>query len=179
MKLTPADILDPEEIQRMIQSAGNPQDRFLVSVMFEGYLRPIEIMDLTWNDILIKDSYIVVSAAVESCRPRKVWCMNSKSLCLDWKNQYPFDPNGENHVFVSSNGKPLTSAILSVRIKRIVKRAGIQKKVSPFLFRHSGIVELLRQGVPLRLVKLQGWGDVNTNLFDVSYCHLNDSGDAL
>ena len=168
MKLTPAAMLNKDEIQRMIEAAGNPQNRFLVSLLFDSFLRLTELINLTWKDILIENSGIVVSIAGITGDSRKIWCMNSKGHCLDWKNEYLLDPNGEGLVFVSSCGKPLTYHALKARINRIVRRAGIEKNVSPSLCRNSGIIDLLRRGIPETAIRMQGWGNSITTML-VSY----------
>jgi len=47
-----------EEIKAMINSAENERDRTLVSVLFEGALRPGELLSMTVGSVEFKDSYI-------------------------------------------------------------------------------------------------------------------------
>jgi ribosomal protein S18 acetylase RimI-like enzyme len=47
-----------EEIKAMINSAENDRDRTLVSVLFEGALRPGELLSMTVGSVEFKDSYI-------------------------------------------------------------------------------------------------------------------------
>jgi len=50
-------------------------------------------------------------------------------------------------------------------IKRTAERAGITKRVSPHLFRHSRITHLIQQNFQESVIKQMMWGNLNTNMF--------------
>ncbi len=56
-------------------------------------------------------------------------------------------------VFVSRGGKALTREMLWVLVKKYVRRAGVNKKVSPHTLRHSFATHLLAGGADLRTVQ--------------------------
>lgn len=56
-------------------------------------------------------------------------------------------------------------------LRRTAKRAGVEKRVYPHLFRHSRITHLIRENVNESVIKLMMWGNINTQMFD-TYAHL-------
>jgi integrase/recombinase XerD len=66
-------------------------------------------------------------------------------------------------VFVSRGGKPLTREMLWMLVKKYVKRAGLNPKVSPHTLRHSFATHLLTRGADLRTVQeLLGHANIRT-----------------
>jgi integrase/recombinase XerD len=66
-------------------------------------------------------------------------------------------------VFVSKAGKPLTREMLWVLVKKYVKRAGLNPKISPHALRHSFATHLLSGGADLRTVQeLLGHASIRT-----------------
>jgi integrase/recombinase XerD len=68
-----------------------------------------------------------------------------------------------SHVFVSRGGKPLGREMLWILVKKYVKRAGLNSKVSPHTLRHSFATHLLAGGADLRTVQeLLGHASIRT-----------------
>jgi integrase/recombinase XerD len=66
-------------------------------------------------------------------------------------------------VFVSRGGKGLTREMLWVLVKKYVRRAGLNSKVSPHTLRHSFATHLLAGGADLRTVQeLLGHASIRT-----------------
>src|SRR6202044_3927197 len=66
-------------------------------------------------------------------------------------------------VFVSRGGKRLTREMLWVLVKKYVKRAGLNPRVSPHTLRHSFATHLLAGGADLRTVQeLLGHASIQT-----------------
>ena len=66
-------------------------------------------------------------------------------------------------LFVSKGGKKLTREMLWVLVKKYVKRAGLNTKVSPHTLRHSFATHLLSGGADLRTVQeLLGHASIQT-----------------
>ncbi len=59
----------------------------------------------------------------------------------------------EDFVFLNRNGKQLTRAMIFHFIKEYAALAGIKKKISPHIFRHSFATHLLEGGANLRAIQ--------------------------
>ena len=66
-------------------------------------------------------------------------------------------------MFVSKGGKRLTREMLWILVKKYVRRAGLNAKVSPHTLRHSFATHLLGGGADLRTVQeLLGHANIRT-----------------
>ena len=66
-------------------------------------------------------------------------------------------------MFVSKGGKRLTREMLWILVKKYVRRAGLNAKVSPHTLRHSFATHLLAGGADLRTVQeLLGHANIRT-----------------
>ncbi len=72
-------------------------------------------------------------------------------------------PRSPATVFLTQRGTPFAQTTLWGRIKRRVKRAGIERNVTPHMLRHSFATHLLDHGADLRVIQeLLGHASINT-----------------
>lgn len=179
MTKTAEDLLSKEEIEAMLQKAGNSRDRALISVLYEGGLRGRELADLTWNDIRFNAWNAVLNTAGKTGKPRYIPLVMSRPYLAQWKNDYPAEMHPDAYVFVtmrkSSQGDnlPMSYANVSKRLKKIAKLAGIEKEISTHSFRHSRVTHLITDKVPETFIKKMMWGNTTTNMFQ-TYSHLTN-----
>jgi integrase/recombinase XerD len=84
-------------------------------------------------------------------------------------------------VFLTSGGgrnrtgrNQLQYAGVAKQIKTIAARAGITRKITPHIFRHSKITHLIRDRAQESMIKLFGWGNTATDMMDKCYGHVTD-----
>jgi integrase/recombinase XerD len=66
-------------------------------------------------------------------------------------------------VFLSRRGQPFAAATLWLRIKKRVRLTGIERNVTPHMFRHSFATHLLEHGADLRVIQeLLGHANIST-----------------
>jgi integrase/recombinase XerD len=132
------------------------RDRAMLSVFYGCGLRLQEGASLELSDILpdrkmlyvrrgkgYKERYVPVAEKpyediqvyVEHARPQLLQCP-AAALFID-----------------ANKGRPITKQSLYVRIKGLVRRAGIQKEVGTHTLRHSIATHLLQSGMPLERIK--------------------------
>lgn len=71
--------------------------------------------------------------------------------------------NGFSHVFITHGGKPLSTRYVHAMVRRMAKRAGLEKRVFPHLLRHTFATDLLRKTKNLRVVQeAMGHEDIST-----------------
>ncbi|MDD1704641.1 MAG: integrase, partial [Methanoregula sp.] len=67
----------------------------------------------------------------------------SREALAKWKNDYPAKPvTNEMPVFITEHQTTLTHGSVAIQPKRLAKRAGVQKHITPHIFRHSRITHL-------------------------------------
>lgn len=174
MTVTAESILSEEEILRMIKACWNTRDRAIVSMLYEGGFRISEIGTLQWKQIKFNQWNAVVNVNAKTDKPRYIPLVMSKPYLAQWKNDYPFEPEGDNHVFLSLEAlEPIQYPGLRKKLTKISKRANIERKINPHLFRHSRITHLIQKGYNESVIKKMMWGNLTTNMFS-TYAHLTD-----
>jgi integrase/recombinase XerD len=68
-----------------------------------------------------------------------------------------------DYLFVNRSGKHLTPRYIQMMIKEYAEAAGIRKKVTPHILRHSFATHLLKNGVDIRAIQqLLGHSNLST-----------------
>lgn len=171
MTKTADDLLSPDEIGAIISACTNSRDRALIHVLYEGGFRIGEIGHLRWGDIKFDDGGAVVNVDFKTGKPRYIRLVMAKQVLATWKKDHP-DARADAYVFLDRSGAPVNYYAILKQLQRIVKRAGITKRVTPHTFRHSRITHLIKEGkMGESVIKLIMWGSTDTDMFS-TYLHL-------
>ena len=171
MTKTAADLLDEMEILSMINACQNSRDRALISVLYEGAFRIMELATLKWSQVKFDEYGAVINVDEKTGRPRYIRLVSSVQYLAAWMKDFPYEPQGDALVFITAKHRPLQYEGVNVQLKKIGHRAGIEKRVTPHLFRHSRITHLHRKGFSEAALKMMAWGHLGTRMMAV-YSHL-------
>lgn len=182
LKAPPADkmtktaemMLLEEEITAMIRSCNSStatRDKALISVLYESGMRIHEVAGLKWSDLKFDRHFVKINTAGKTGIPRYIPLTTSKTYLVEWRAVYPYEAEGGNPVFVTSTGKSFEYGYTKNHLRRIAKRAGVTKHITPHLFRHSRISAMIRQGFSESAIKLMMWGNLTSEQFS-TYAHL-------
>ena len=174
MTKTAEQMLTEDEIRSMIDFCQNSRDRALIAVLYEGGFRIEEIGQITWGQVKFDEYGLVLNVNEKTSRPRYVRLVSATQYLIAWKNDYPYEVTGDALVFLSYQHMPLEYAAIAAQLKKIGKRAGIRKRITPHIFRHSRITHMLQKGYNESIIKKVMWGNINTTMFE-TYVHLTDS----
>jgi integrase/recombinase XerD len=134
--------LTPEEVYQIVETAkegrNGERDSLLIKTLFETGLRISEALSSTPRMIGDYEAHAVLYVRGKGKKPRMVACPDGLAHQL------------KSHAY--TNKLELDEGIFKINRKRAwqivkatAKKAGIQKKVYPHLFRHSDAIERLRQ----------------------------------
>jgi site-specific recombinase XerD len=174
MTKTAAQLYDESEVRAMIGACQNSRDRCIIAVIWEAGLRVEEIGHLTWGQVKFDDFGVVLNVDEKTGRPRYIRIVGATQYLIAWKNDYPCTITPDAPVFLTAQKLPLEYGAIAMQLKKIGKRAGIKKTISPHLFRHSRITHMLQEGYSESVVKLTMWGRLDTTMF-ASYAHLGNA----
>ena len=73
-------------------------------------------------------------------------------------------------MFLSSHHRILKHGTAMKLLNTTARRAGLDKHITPHIFRHSRITHLIAEGNE-SVIKLMMWGNINTKMF-ATYAHL-------
>jgi site-specific recombinase XerD len=182
-RLSPDQILSPDEVNRLINAGLTMRDQALIGAVYESGGRISELLHVRLKDVKEIDPASNGGLGGFSLWLGKVkvtgqehysFVIDSALLLRKWIANHPF-PEPDRALFCTVSGKGLERKGAWRRIKDAAKRAEITKRTYPHLLRHSRASHLLAQGVPESSVKvLLGWTP-SSRMLD-NYSHIgNDS----
>ncbi len=169
---TPEDLLSPEEVKALIAATDTLRDRCLITFLYEGGFRIGEVGQIQWQNIRIEKNGVVVNINFKTGVDRYVRLVLTKESLMKWRSEYPGTPTGQNLIFVSKTGEQMTYNAMKKIIAKTAEKAGVRKKFTLHIFRHSRITHLIQSGMSESVIKMMMWGSVSTNMFEV-YAHLS------
>ena len=171
---TADDILTSQELQQLLSATKNLRDRALLEVLYDSMGRVGEVTLLKWGQVTFHGTYATVTLDSKTGVPRKVPLYTSHVALKQWMACFPSGATPEKYIFQArgSNGAKSLTYMGVLRIVQVAKTAaGITKNVTPQIFRHTRITDLMRMGVAEQTIKMLAWGTVATDMLRV-YAHL-------
>ncbi len=174
------DLINGDELRRLLCAPeGNDlkslRDKAILELLFSTGLRVSELCSLSSEIDLSTDE---MSVRGKGDKVRVVFLSNDAKKAMKEYLKKRTDMSDALFVNIDVKNKENGSQRLTKRsIERIVKhyaiKAGISKKVTPHVIRHSFATDLLRNGADLRSVQmLLGHANINTTQI---YTHVTDS----
>ncbi len=177
------DLISPIELARLMNSPDQTtekglRDKAILELFFSTGLRVSELCNLTRDLDLNADEF---SVRGKGEKVRVVFLSDEAKTAL--KNYLKVRKDMDDALFVQTQGpirknleKKPTISLTPRSIERIVKhyaiKAGISKKVTPHVIRHSFATDLLQNGADLRSVQmLLGHSNIATTQI---YTHITD-----
>jgi integrase/recombinase XerD len=164
-------ILSEEEVARLIESASSSYHRVILMTLYATGMRREELSRLKVTDV---DSQRMV-IHVRQGKGNKDRDITLSPRLLEvlrtyWKWRKP-----KIYLFPSllrtRGEQPITSKTVWYAVREAARRAGIKKKVSPHLLRHSWATHLLERGTDLKTIQvLLGHVDLEATTI---YLHLS------
>ena len=171
MTKTASQMITPDEIQLLYKACYRSYDRAMITFIYEGGLRIGEAAAMKWKDLTFNKNGIVVNVNFKTNVPRYVPIIAGNEYITQWRMDYPGTPEGDAPVFINYRGTLLRNEAAIVQLQRLGERAGIKKRLTPHLFRHSRITHMVQEGVSESVIKLIMWGSVHSKMLQ-TYAHL-------
>jgi site-specific recombinase XerD len=178
---TPQDLLTDREIAALLRAcedASNPlevkRNRALIAVLYESGCRVGEIVNLKNRDVVRTDYGFRITVEGKTGR-RTIPLVESAPYLLEWAEVHPRGDDPDAPLFPSLDfnhyGKKLNRRSVYDIIRELAKKAGIEKRVYPHLFRHTRATELTNYVSELYLKQILGWS--KTSDMPAFYVHLS------
>lgn len=158
-------MLSKEEIKKLIDAADFEKTKLMIKTLYSTGLRVSELTNLTPKDIDFNENNGFVRSG-KGKKDRRFFL--SQSLSKELKKYLENNPNNK---YLFSEDKPLTSRNIQTIIKRLGKKANINKKITPHSMRHSFATHLLENGANLaEIQQLLGHENLETTRI---YVHIS------
>lgn len=172
-------VLTKEEVEKLLRSPNTGQvlglrDRAMLELMYATGLRISEIINLKLEDL-----HLTIGTLQTLGKGHKERIVPVGDEAIKWVNRYLEEARPKllkqkrsNYLFLNFHGNNLTRQGVWKNLKAEVKKAGIQKNITPHTLRHSFATHILENGADLRIVQeLLGHADISTTQI---YTHLSN-----
>jgi integrase/recombinase XerD len=170
MTRTLPDVLTLKEVESLLEQPDpktplGMRDRAMLELLYATGMRVSELTRLQTHQINLEGGYVllfgkgskerVVPLGQEAIRWVDLYSKEVRGRLLKGKES-PF-------LFINRMGRGMSRQIFWKNIKGYARKAGIQKRITPHLLRHSFATHLLERGADLRSVQLMlGHVDIST-----------------
>lgn len=142
-----------------LKKKAKMRDKVILEFLYSTGLRISELVKLQKRDIDFDERTIRVRGKGEKDRI-VLFDENTRDLIdnyIETQNQK------SEYLFINKNGRKLTTRYVQMMIKEYAEKAGIKKKVTPHVLRHSFATHLLKNGVDIRVIQqLLGHSSLST-----------------
>jgi len=162
------EVLTKEEVRLMIDRCVNLKHRTIIAILYSTAIRRSELIGLKVDDIDLSAGKMRIHG--KGKKDRDVFI--SKRL-HDQLERYLRSYGPTEYLFAGQHGGPYSGSSVGKIISGAARRAGIKKRVTPHLLRHSLATHYVSSGISIAHVqKLLGHSDIKTTMI---YTHLSDS----
>ena len=173
------DVLSEEEVSRLMDIVDTStwfglRDRAILEVMYGCGLRVSEAVNLKISGLFLDEGFIRIIGKGNKERLIPIGDMAIEALLTYMQARIlPADRASEDIVFLNRYGRPLSRVSMFKTIRSLAQLAGIQREISPHIFRHSFATHLIEHGADLRVVQeMLGHEDISTTEI---YTHVDSS----
>lgn len=175
--------LSKDEIERLLESIKpdgdiGVRDRALVELIYSTGTRVGEVVSILLKDIDLENREVMVTGKGNK---RRIVYLNQSALFwlrkyLEIRSNLEFSKSLNRYVknpylFLNRFGKAISTRSICNIVKKYLRKAGIEKNISPHSIRHSFATHLLQEGAGVREIQaLLGHENISTTQV---YTHLN------
>ncbi|MEM8929086.1 MAG: site-specific tyrosine recombinase/integron integrase [Bacteroidota bacterium] len=143
-------VLSKQEVKDLIACTNNMKHRCIVSLLYSAGLRRSELLNLGIQDIDDKRMLIRVKKAKGN---KDRMTVLSPTLLVELRT-YLKEYRPKTYLFEGPGNRPYTASSVLKLIAKAAQKAGIQRKVTPHMLRHSFATHLLEDGTDIRHIQL-------------------------
>ncbi len=163
--------LNEEEVKKLIHAINNKEEdspykkafklrnKLILTLLYSTGLRVSELVTLETDSVDLDERTIRIRGKGEKDR---IVLFDESTLLLmeDYLSKSSLEGD---YLFVNRSGNHLSPRYIQMMIKEYAEAAGIRKKVTPHILRHSFATHLLKNGVDIRAIQqLLGHSNLST-----------------
>ena len=157
-----------------LDSKEGMRNKAILETLYSCGLRVSELVNLKVQNLFLDIGFIKVLG--KGMKERLVPIGTKAAECIslymkEYRTNLNISEGFEGYLFINRRGKNLTRNMIFIIIKDLIKKAGLNKNISPHTFRHSFATHLIEGGADLRAVQeMLGHESITTTEI---YTHLN------
>jgi integrase/recombinase XerD len=155
------DVLTFEEIENIIaqidlSTPEGGRNKAILETLYSCGLRVSELVNLRISQLYLDVGFVRVIGKGDKERLVPIGSSAVKYIGIyknNIRSQIEIKQGNEDVLFLNRRGAKLSRVMIFLILKDLVKKAGIQKSISPHTFRHSFATHLVEGGADLRAVQ--------------------------
>lgn len=152
-------VLSEEEVLAILESIPNLKHRSIIATIYSAGLRRSELINLRKQDVFF-DRKIIFIRGAKGKKDRTSVLADSLAIAL---KRYLDEYKPNYWLFEGVNRNQYSSTSIAKILHRGARKAGIEKKITPHMLRHSFATHLLEHGVDIRYIQtILGHGSSKT-----------------
>jgi integrase/recombinase XerD len=169
----PEDLLTPEDIELLINSAQSLRDKAYIAILYESGARRGELQELQIKHINFDENGAVITLPKGKTGARRIRIVYAAGYLHNWLDNHPLKGNRDAYVWISSRDETKIAEYRTLwgTLQRIAEKAGIEKRVNPHSFRHARATHLAKDLTEQQLKAYLGWTAGST--MAATYVHLS------
>lgn len=160
--------LTPAEVKVLFNTIDDStfvgfRDKTMLLVLLDTMVRISELLQMKRTNVDVRNGSIKLEAQGTKTKSSRVVPLSTKTLKFVQDYLSESDDFGEDLLFLTYDGRPLTSNTWRKRLTEYGEQAGIKnKRVSPHTFRHTGaLLYIMNGGDPFSLQNILGHSDMS------------------
>ncbi len=182
----PPEVLTETEVQLLMRACSHRaptgvRNRALIAMLYRAGLRIGEALALLPKDVDLKEGSVRILHG-KGDKSRTVGIdLGALAIIERWLDvRQRLNVNSRPPLFCTLEGTPMGSAYVRVMLKRLARRAGIEKRVHAHGLRHTHAAELRAEGVDIGIIARQlGHASISTTVDTYSHLGMEDARRAL
>lgn len=129
------------------------RDILIIELLFATGIRVSELCNLNKKDINIQSGIIKIKGKGSKERIIQICEKDIKNILKEYLNLFEEDLIKSDFLLINRLKKKISEQSIRFMIKKYQKLLGINKKITPHMFRHSFATLLLEEGVDIRYIQ--------------------------
>lgn len=154
------ELLNENDIKRLLDVADHPRDKALISMLWESGCRVGELCSMLISNVEI-DKYGLLISVHGKTGSRKLRLISSTQHLMTWLKMHPLRKDKSSPLWINFGSKNQNEIVSYPRVnnmlKKHFKKAGIDKKSNPHIFRHSRATYLANHLTEFQMNQYFGW----------------------
>ena len=164
------EILTLEEIEQILEQPNlqtplGTRDRAMLEMLYATGMRVSELTQLPIHQVNLEGGYVLLygKGSKERIVPLGTEAMKWVTVYLKTARGILSKGKENPSLFINRSGKGMSRQRVWKNLKDYARRAGLRKRITPHLLRHSFASHLLERGADLRSVQMMlGHADIST-----------------
>ena len=153
-------VLSIEEIDNLlsvidVSTVEGARNYAIIETLYSCGLRVSELTSLRFTNLFFDEGFVRIDGKGSKQRlvPISDVAIRKINSYLTYRNSMTAKKGSEDFVFISKRGTAISRITVFYYIRKYAEEAGIEKTISPHIFRHSFATHMLERGANIRYVQ--------------------------